>query len=111
MTLQRGEVVLIPFPFTDHSAHKRRPVLVLTDPDEYEDFLGVAITSQPGHADAIALSDTDFQEGKLPKPSWLRSARVYTLNRDNIVGLFGQLKPEAMARLQGEVCRQLGCRA
>ena len=111
MTLQRGEVVLIPFPFTDHSAHKRRPVMVLTDPDEYEDFLGVAITSQPGHADAIALFDTYFERGKLPKPSWHLSARVYTLNRDNIVGLFGQLKPKAMARLQGEVCRQPGCRA
>lgn len=111
MTLQRREVVLIPFTLTDHSVHTRRPVLVLTDPDEYEDFLGVAITSQPSHADAIALSDGDFQEGKLPKPSWLRSARVNTLNRDSIVGLFGQLKPKAMARLQDEVCRQLGCRA
>lgn len=50
MTLQRGEVVLIPFPLT-------------------------------------------------------------TPNRNNIVGLFGQLKPEAMARLQDAVCRQLGCRA
>ena len=111
MTLQRREVVLIPFTLTDHSAHTRRPVLVLTEPDDYEDFLGVAITSQPSHADAIALSDGDFQEDNLPKPSWLSSARVYTLNSENFVGLFGQLKPEAMARLQDEVCRQLGCRA
>jgi mRNA interferase MazF len=67
MTLRRGDVVLIPFPFTDQSTRKRRPVLVLTALDEYQDFLAVAITSQPGHADAIALTDADFQEGALPK--------------------------------------------
>ena len=110
MTLRRGNVVLIPFPFTDHSTRKRRPVLVLTEPDEYDDFLGVAITSQPGHKDAAALLDTDFLEGTLPKPSWLRCARVYSLNRGSISGIFGQLKPEAMDRLHRAICGQLGCR-
>jgi hypothetical protein len=73
MTYQRGDVVLIPFPFTDLTARKRRPVLLLSDPDAYGDFLAIAITSQPGHTDAIALDSSDFQHGVLPKPSWLRS--------------------------------------
>ena len=109
MTYQRGDVVLIPFPFTDLTAHKRRPVLLLSDPDAYGDFLAVAITSQPGHADAVALDSSDFQHGVLPKPSWLRSSRLYSLHQESVVGVFGNLTPAALTRLHDEVCRQLGC--
>ena len=35
MICSRADVALVPFQFTDHSAAKRRPVLVLTDPDGY----------------------------------------------------------------------------
>jgi mRNA interferase MazF len=30
---ERGDLLLVPFPFTDMSASKRRPVLALTAPD------------------------------------------------------------------------------
>ena len=56
--LKPGEVILIPFPFSDLSAQKRRPALVCTQPDIYGDFLAVAITSQPGHQDAFEIMQT-----------------------------------------------------
>ena len=34
---ERGDLLLVPFPFTDLSAAKRRPVLALTAPDSYGD--------------------------------------------------------------------------
>ena len=71
----------------------------------------MAVTSQPGHADAIALDDADFEQGALPKKSWLRGARLYTLNQDCIAGLFGALAQAAFARLHAEVCRRLGCQS
>lgn len=46
---KRGDVVLVPFPFTDLSSAKQRPALVVS-PDAFnlvrEDVLVVAITSQ-----------------------------------------------------------------
>lgn len=77
---QPGEVLLIPFPYTDLTSSKRRPVLVLREADAFGDFLAAAITSQPGHADAIPLNQSDFQEGTLPKLSYLRAKKLYTLN-------------------------------
>jgi mRNA interferase MazF len=43
--LERGDLLLVPFPLTDLSATKRRPVLALTAADSYGDF--VALRSQP----------------------------------------------------------------
>ena len=47
---RRGDIVLVPFPFTDLSSTKKRPALVVS-PDKFnehaQDVVLVAITSQP----------------------------------------------------------------
>ncbi len=58
MTLHPGEVVLIPFPFSDLQAAKRRPVLVLRSCDGFGDFLAAAITSQAGMAPMRAANSS-----------------------------------------------------
>ena len=37
--LKSSDIVLIPFPFSDLSHQKRRPVLLFTAPDTFGDFL------------------------------------------------------------------------
>lgn len=80
MTFERGELLLIPFPFTDLSATKRRPVVALTAPDHYGDFIGLAVTSRTHHAEVVAISIDDLVSGSLPAASWIRTDRVVTLN-------------------------------
>ena len=106
---QPGEVLLIPFPYTDLKSSKRRPVLVLRAADTFGDFLAAAITSQPGHADAIPLNQSDFQEGTLPKPSYLRTTKLYTLNVRIATSRFGMLTPSAFKRAHSAICNMLGC--
>jgi mRNA interferase MazF len=38
---ERGDLLLVPFPFSDLSATKRRPVLALTASDSYGDFIAL----------------------------------------------------------------------
>jgi mRNA interferase MazF len=108
--LKPGEVVLIPFPFSDLSAHKRRPALVLTQPDAYGDFLAVAITSQPSHQDAFEITQTDLVIGSLPKRSWVRVRKIYSLNTSIVVASFGEVSSVAFERIHQGLCKSLGCR-
>jgi mRNA interferase MazF len=107
--LRPGEVVLIPFPYTDLTTTKRRPVLVLRPSDAFGDFLAAAVTSQAGHGDAVTLRQTDFREGDLPKPSYVRTTKLYTLNERIVARRFGVLTPEAFVRTQTAICTALDC--
>jgi mRNA interferase MazF len=62
---ERGELVLVPYPFTDLSASKRRPVLALTAPDVYGDFIGLPITSRPKPEHGLPLVQADMTKGTL----------------------------------------------
>jgi mRNA interferase MazF len=63
--LARRQVVLLPFPFSDLSASKLRPALVLADAGR-GDWLLCQITSQPfGDVQAVTLLDSDFVQGGL----------------------------------------------
>lgn len=109
--LKPSDIVQIPFPFSDLTRQKHRPVLLLTAPDGFGDFLAAAVTSQSGHNDAILLRDDDLAGGKLPKASWVRATRLFSLNRGAVVLALGNLKPEAFERIHAEICSRLGCKA
>ena len=109
MMLAPGDVVLIPFPFSELQAAKRRPVLVLRHCDKFGDFLAVAITSQAGHGDALAISEKDLSEGILPKTSWVRVTKLYTLNQDCVVARFGAFRSASFCKVQDAVCLAAGC--
>jgi len=108
--LKHSDIVQIPFPFSDLTHQKRRPVMLLTSPDAFGDFLAVAITSQAGHDDAIPLQENDIANGRLPKISWVRATKLFSLNRDSVVVVLGTLRPEAFGRIHGEICVMLGCK-
>lgn len=77
--LEPGEIVRIPFPFSDLATTKRRPVLALTPADEYGDFIGVAITSKSASAGALPIGAADLARGALPLASWVRPTKLFTI--------------------------------
>jgi mRNA interferase MazF len=106
---RRCDVVLLPFPFTDLSAAKRRPVLLPTDPDARGDFLAAQVTSQSGHHDAHALHPADLALGSLPKASYVRVSKLFTLNVSLVAHRAAGLTEGAFKRVREEICAALGC--
>lgn len=109
MTLKPGDIVMLPFPFSDKNAVKKRPVLVFSDVDELGDFIGLAVTSSGDHDKSVELQSDAMEDGTLPKKSWVRIRKVYTLNDRLILGKFGTLKPTALAHVRRGFCSEMGC--
>jgi mRNA interferase MazF len=104
---ERGDLLLVPFPFTDLSATKRRPVLALTAADTYGDFIALPVTSRPRAEHGIAITETDLESGSLPAPSWIRTDRIVTLNADLVVKTFGRASERLVTKAVERFCAHI----
>lgn len=104
-----ASVVVLPYPFSDEARQKKRPVLVLTEPDGFGDFLALAVTSKGHHAMAVALTQDGMKSGCLPKPSWIRTDKVFTLNRALVVKSVGEVTGDIFRQALREICGKIGC--
>jgi mRNA interferase MazF len=94
-----GQVVLIPFPFTDLSTNKQRPGVVISSVPfnrSHPDVIIAAITShlssKPAR-DEHQLNETEQQSAGLPKPSTVKLGKIVTLDQRLIRRSLGQLPP------------------
>ncbi len=108
MTCDPGDLVLLPFPYADLSTTKKRPVLVLSRPDHHGDFIGLAVTSVPQPEPHLAVTAEAVSDGELPKPSWIRVDKVFTLEQSLILRRFGRLNSETLRRAVSALCRRVG---
>ncbi len=90
--LVKGDVVVLPFPFSDLSGSKRRPALVLADLPG-DDIILCQITSQHTKDNyAVPLENSDFTSGSLPSSSYIRPTRIFTADKNIIVRKAGTVK-------------------
>lgn len=53
--LQPSDVVLLPFPFTDLTSSKKRPVLIVSPVNVQGDFVCLQITSKQGYNPVVEI--------------------------------------------------------
>ena len=86
-----GDVVIVPFPFSDLSQAKRRPALVLASLDG-DDLILCMITSRDVRDRyALPLDDKDFASGGLPVPSNIRPSRLFTADSTIVTRIVGRV--------------------
>jgi len=98
-----GEVVLISFPFSDLSASKLRPALVLASAGR-DDWICLQITSKP-YADAnpIELTDGDFAGGSLQRTSYLRPGKLFTAHHSLFQRTAGRINEKKLEQTRNAV--------
>lgn len=94
MAFQRGDVVLIPFPYTDLTAAKTRPAIVISSA-AYQavrsELLLAYVSSQITKATpTIDYLLQDWKQAGLPKPSFVRP-KVAAIEPGLVVHQIGQL--------------------
>jgi PemK-like, MazF-like toxin of type II toxin-antitoxin system len=88
----KGDVVVVPFPFSDLSQSKRRPALVLAVL-QGDDLILCQITSKSIKDNyAIPVDENDFESGSLNQESNIRPNRLFTADNHIILYRIGNIK-------------------
>ena len=96
MTLSKGDIVLVQFPFSDLSQTKLRPALVLAVGTDIDEITVCFVSSQKVsnlnfHEFAVLKSDSEFTQTGLKSDSKVRVTRIITLERKLILRRIGKL--------------------
>jgi mRNA interferase MazF len=105
--LHRGDIVLVPFPFTDLSGQKARPALIISpDPvgsDVLLAFISSVIPATPETTDYVLdTTHPTFPQTGLKVVSVFRMSKLATLHRSLILRRLGSAAPDLQKAL--DVC-------
>jgi mRNA interferase MazF len=100
---EKGEVVLIRFPFSDLSNFKIRPALVIANL-EGEDVMVCQISSKERKdSHAVLLSGDNFQEGRLRENSSIRPNKIFTASKAIVFDKVGRVKKEKTREVENKI--------
>lgn len=104
---KQGDILLIPFPYSDLSATKQRPVLVLSNTSYNlinQDIAVAAITSNLASRDYfIRITTDDLDVGQLKVESGIRVDKIYTLSSRIVNKKYGHLKSDCLLEVKKQI--------
>ncbi|HET9477240.1 MAG TPA: type II toxin-antitoxin system PemK/MazF family toxin [Dehalococcoidia bacterium] len=108
---KRGDVVLVPFPFSDLTAVKRRPALVVST-EAYNGATGDAIIAQITSMVKSPARPGDYilarwRDAGLPLSSLVR-AKLTTLHSSLFIRTLGSMPADEMAHVDAGIAGVLG---
>jgi len=111
MDVTTADIVLCEFYFSDLSATKKRPVLVLKDNLPHNDFVGLPISSQvemvyPGECE---IDNAAFRYGNLPKKSKLMLRKPFVVSKKMVVKKYGTLTDAGFSHYHLQFCQYFQC--
>ena len=103
---KQGEIVIVPFPFSNLSSIKQRPVLILSkneDNNLNEDIITCGITSNIRNSKySVLIENKDLLEGDIPKPSRIKVDKLFTISQNIIKKKVGRIKKEIFEKVKSE---------
>jgi mRNA interferase MazF len=103
----KGDVVVVPFPFSDLTANKKRPALVVASLIG-DDVILCQITSKTvSDTYAIPLTETDFKTGTLHQESNIRPNRLFTADAHIILRKTGTLTIEKLKEVVAKIIEMI----
>jgi len=100
----KGDVVVLPFPYTNFSSVKKRPAVVIATLKGDNVILAQITTNQRNDEDSISLTRKDFSSGFLSSDSFIMASLIFTADSSRIKYKAGKLKPEKIKEVQNKLC-------
>jgi mRNA interferase MazF len=95
--MKKGDIVLVPFPFTDLSGTKLRPALVLAVSSV--DITVAFITTQIGWKESTDVEIEPDANSGIKKSSLIRPSKIATIDKTFAIGKIGTLRADQMNRV------------
>lgn len=106
-----GDVVLVPFPFTDQRAQKKRPAVVVSSEEynrERPDIVIMALTSQTKPSGAYGeVVVTEWKDAGLIKPSVIKPVFT-TIEKELVLKALGRIQDKDTQVLRKTLGKLLG---
>ena len=102
---EKGDIVVIPFPFTDLSATKKRPALIVAKL-QGDDLIVCQITGQiKKDAYIMELNDSDIMGGTLDGASYIRTSKIFTADKTIINYKIGKLNSNKIKEVEDKIIK------
>ena len=100
--IKQRDLLLVPFPFSDQSGRKVRPVVVISNNDfnkNSDDILIVGVTSNLSKEKySINLANKDLEQGKLITPCCIKSENILKIEKELIIKKIGKIKKDTLKK-------------
>ena len=112
--LERGDVVLVPFPFTDLTSQKLRPAVIISvDPQRIDVVIAFvsSVVSPEGPSETnyvLHEDEPDFVRTGLKKTSAFRMRKLMTIERSRIIRRLGRVSPAVQKKLDTRLRHAVG---
>jgi len=100
----KGDVVVLPFPYTDLLSIKKRPALVIAALKGNNIILAQITTNQRDDEDLISLTKKDFASGFLKCDSFIMASLIFTADNSRVEYKAGRIKQEKIKEVQNKLC-------
>jgi mRNA interferase MazF len=106
LCINQGDDLLVPFPFSDLSSIKQRPVLVLSkkqDNINCDDIITCGITSNlKDIKHSVIIENSNLINGKIPAKSRIKRDKLFTLSKDIIRKKVERINKETFEKVKIE---------
>jgi mRNA interferase MazF len=110
MAFEQGAVLVLPFPYSDRLAEKRRPALVVSRAGlqrEHGVIWVAMITSAGGRPREGDVVIPDSKRAGLPAPSLVRPVKLATIEPARVLRVAGAVTPSLLKRVLAVIRAQL----
>lgn len=111
-TYKQGEVVVVPFPFSDLSGIKKRPVMILST-EQYnaktQDVVVCGITSNlKDSTHSVLFDNKDLVSGSIPTISRIKVDKLFTIEKSKIIKSMALVSDEVLNNTKDEIISLFG---
>lgn len=109
--MEQRDILLIPFPFSDQSGRKVRPVIVISNNEfneHSEDIIVVGVTSNiVKEKYTIPLTNKEIEEGGLITKCCVKAGNILKIDKELVIKKIGKIKKDILKKIVDNIIKIL----